>query len=403
MSPSDYRAPEKPLHLGIVTDEHLGLADSRKGGFGWASQQVARLFQQNPDLGVRPTVLNCMRTHGKPGPAEIDGVPTIWRGGGRVAPLQLQGRHLDLLLFIDYRPNYRIAFLQKPFTPAIVWVRDPWSPVQHQDLRGLRLPGQPGAIPQGIVPPNHRSMQQMWTLARLCRRPLLFGTTATFLRERIPSAYAIPLLDVPLLPNLVDLSPVGISKSARPSVLFLARMDPVKRPWLFVELARRFPDVDFVVAGRTHFTGAGSWQPDKLPTNVRLLGHVDGEEKRRAIASAWVLINTSVHEGLPVSFLEALACGVPLLSTLDPEKTASRFGVFVGCHSGDGLASLPALQDGLQRLLSDHSWRESLGGAGRAWVTGLHNRDNFLESFRELCRKAGCRVPASAAPWASAA
>lgn len=394
MSHSRSRAGGPLLNLGIITDEHLGFADSRKGGFGWASQQVGQFFKERPELGVQPIIINCERTHGRPGlPIEIEGVPVIWRTGGRLAPAQLKGQKIDLLLSIDYRPNYRIVFAQKPFTPAIVWVRDPWGPEEHRDLLSLRLPGRPDESPQGIAPPDHRSMRQVWKLSRFLFRKLLFATTATFLRQRVPGAYNIPAPEIPILPNLLTIRPDGVAKSARPSVIFLARMDPVKRPWLFTELARDFPEVDFLLAGKNHFTGPGSWQPENLAPNVKLLGHIEGEEKRRVVASAWVLINTSIHEGLPVSMQETLACGVPQLSTLDPEQTTSRFGIFVGKHGGDGLAALPALREGLRRLITDHALRERLGTAGRAWVTSVHNPDAFLASFQALCRQARRPIP----------
>jgi glycosyltransferase involved in cell wall biosynthesis len=389
-------ASTKKLRLGIVTDEHLSLTDNRKGGFGWASQQVSRFFFEHPELGVEPLVIHCERTHGRTDlPSTVDGVPVVWRAGGRLAPVQFGERDVDLLLFIDYRPNYRIVFVQKPRTPAIVWIRDPWGPDEHRDLRDLRLPGQPEVAPQGVQPPDHRSMRQMWNFSRLLGRKLLFATTAAFLRQRVPGAYDIPLTDIPILPNLLTLRSDGIQRSPRPSVLFLARMDPVKRPWLFVQLARDFPDVTFNVAGKNHFSGPGSWQLENPPPNLKLLGHIDGEEKRQVIASSWVLINTSIHEGLPVSVQEALACGVPLLSTLDPEETASRFGIFVGKHGGDGATALPALRDGLRRLLTDESLRRRLGDAGRAWATSVHNPQAFFDSFCQLCIRAGRRIPGS--------
>jgi len=236
-------------------------------------------------------------------------------------------------------------------------------------------------------------MHRMAQVSRWLRRRLCFATTAAFLRPRVPSAYAISSIEISLLPNPLSLSGTGVPKTERPSVLFLARMDPVKRPWLFVELARAFPEADFLMVGQNHFTGPGSWQPSGLPANVRMLGHVAGEEKRRVIASSWVLVNTSVHEGLPVSVLEALACAVPLLSTLDPEAIASRFGVFAGRHEGDGHAALPALREGLRRLLYDPAERRRLGEAGRDWVRRTHNPEAFSTSFHELARRAGRPLP----------
>lgn len=383
----------RPVTLGIVTDEHLSLSQSRKGGFGWASQQVANYFRDFPELRVEPVIVNCERTHGAPVPDTIDGVRSLWRKGGRLGRIANGDVRFDLLLFIDYRPNYRIAFLQWPRTPAIVWVRDPWSSAEHREIATLRIPGQPDVDPQGVRPPDHRSLRRIWQLSRLLGRSLQFATTAQFLRARVSDAYAIPEPPIALLPNLLSIDSGTTPRSTRPSVLFLARMDPVKRPWLFVELARRFPEVDFRIAGKNHFTGPGSWQPTDLPPNVHLLGHLDGEEKRRVIASSWVLINTSIHEGLPVSIQEALACGVPLLSTLDPERTASRFGIFVGKFAGDGREALTPLTEGLRRLLDDAELRNRLGEAGRTWAKETHNPSAFFASFSRLARNAGIHLP----------
>jgi glycosyltransferase involved in cell wall biosynthesis len=170
-------------------------------------------------------------------------------------------------------------------------------------------------------------------------------------------------------------------------------LDPVKRPWVFSELARSFPEVEFVFAGKPHFHGPRTWEPSASPPNVVFAGHVEGEEKRRLIASSWVLVNTSIHEGLPVSVQESLACGVPLLSTLDPEGLASRFGVFVGQFSGDGMDALPPLREGMRRLLGDHAWRRRLGAEGRAWLLDHHTPERFLRRFQEEAAALGRKAP----------
>jgi hypothetical protein len=91
---------------------------------------------------------------------------------------------------------------------------------------------------------------------------------------------------------------------------------------------------------------------------------------------------------------EALACGLPLLSTLDQEGTASRFGIFVGEHGGDGSTALPALRAGLARLLSDPTERQRLGEAGRQWARRTHNPETFLAAFRGLAARVGRPLPA---------
>ena len=131
-----------------------------------------------------------------------------------------------------------------------------------------------------------------------------------------------------------------------------------------------------------------SWHQGPLPTNVHLLGHVGEEEKLPYLSSSWLLVNTSIHEGSAISFLEALSCEMPLLGCQDPEGIVSKFGIFVGRHEGSGMQGSPALIQGLQRLLSDDQMRLSLGKNGRSWVNATHSRSTFLASFRDLCAKA---------------
>ena len=77
----------------------------------------------------------------------------------------------------------------------------------------------------------------------------------------------------------------------------------------------------------------------------------------------------------------------------DPEAIASRFGVFVGRHDGDGRSALPALREGLHRLFHDPAERRRLGEAGRDWVQRTHNPAAFFASFRDLARRVGRPIP----------
>jgi glycosyltransferase involved in cell wall biosynthesis len=121
------------------------------------------------------------------------------------------------------------------------------------------------------------------------------------------------------------------------------------------------------------------------------MGHIGGEEKIRLLSSAWVLVNTSIHEGLAVSFQESLKCETPILSSVDPEGVVSRFGIYVGRWDGTGLEGMPKFVEGLTRLLEDRDLRTRLGKEGRQWVSQTHNKSRFLETFQELCTKAGVK------------
>jgi glycosyltransferase involved in cell wall biosynthesis len=150
--------------------------------------------------------------------------------------------------------------------------------------------------------------------------------------------------------------PISVAKSERPTVCYLARWDRRTRPELFLELAGKFPDVRFIAFGVSRdpeYERRLKQRYAGLP-NLELPGYVDqfgSDAVSRALSESWVLVNTSAREGLPNAFLEAAAHGCAILSEVDPDGFASRFGERV--TDGDFAA-------GLERLLSQDRWR--LGG-----------------------------------------
>ncbi|MTJ12499.1 glycosyltransferase family 4 protein [Anabaena sp. UHCC 0187] len=361
------------------------------GGFGWASRQVANCFGSDCNLGIDVVFLSG-ETYGQPGqsPTKIHNTPIILRDRNRLEYCRrIWAEGFDLILSIDYRPSYRSLFWLLPRTPIIVWVRDPRPPEDMAKINTARIPGFEDIQPQGLKSPDCTSLAGVVNVSKWLRRPVLFATPAPFLKDKVLGTYGVQPPEVTFLPNIIDLEPGEVVKSEKPTVVFLARLDPYKRPWLFAELARHFPDVEFIFLGKPHFEGEGAWEANSLPSNVRLMGHVDGEEKVRILSEAWVLINTSIHEGLAVSFQESLKCETPLLSCLDPENVVSRFGIYVGRYDGTGMEAIPKFVEGLKTLLEDKELRTRLGKEGRKWVTENHNKERFVKVFYELCSKVG--------------
>lgn len=377
------------IKVGVVANEFFGREVGGYGGFGWAARQVARLFNGHPEYGFDVVFLNRTLPRAAGGRlAHAQGTSLVTRVGGRLTDIRrVRAERPDLLLLIDYRPSYRFFAGALARTPAIVWVRDPRPPDDMRMIQTLRIPGAEGERPQGINEIDCTSLGTIVRASRLLARPVLFAATTPYLAAKVPGTYGIAPPEVSILPNPVDLDHGSVPKSERPRVVFLARLDPLKRPWLFAELAGLFPEVEFLFMGHSHFSGEGTWRQERLPPNARLLGHVDGEDKRRLLSSAWALVNTSIHEGLAVSFLEALVCETPVVSCQNPEDLVSRFGTYVGRWDGDGRGALPQLAEALGRLLRDEGTRARLGREGRAWVTRTHGPELFLKAFGSLCAR----------------
>jgi glycosyltransferase involved in cell wall biosynthesis len=370
------------LKIGIVTSELFAPGITGIGGFGWASKQVARCFSEDATLGVE-CVLLMARTLG-PGvvaPERLHGCRMIWREpkwGAHVR--QLRREKFDLLVMIDNQAVYRLFYWALPHTPAVFWIRDPWSPENKAQMSTLRVPGD-ASVPQGLWSRDLRAFRFDYWASRVMGRKMEFAAPTTLVRTRFAGTYGFTPQRLHDLPNIIDLGAERGRKSARPTVVVVGRLDPVKRPWLAVAVAAQLPEVEFFFLGQNHFKGAGAWEPKDVPPNVHFLGHTDGARKTALVSGAWALLNTSIHEGLPVTFQEALACETPLVSCLDPEAVVSRFGVFVGEAAGDGVELVPRLVEALKGLLADDERRERLGQAGRAWVEAKHNRAEFLAAF----------------------
>lgn len=138
----------------------------------------------------------------------------------------------------------------------------------------------------------------------------------------------------------------------------LGRLAPEKNFRLLARLSRVMPEIEFVVGGtgsereaiHKETGGAG---------NFRLLGEVS--DRPAFYAALDVLLIPSLHEALPMTLLEAMAAGVPVIAS-DLEGVASAMG-------GTGMLVAPgdaeALEEALRRVTSSPSEAAALAVAAR--------------------------------------
>jgi glycosyltransferase involved in cell wall biosynthesis len=220
-----------------------------------------------------------------------------------------------------------------------------------------------------------RLIAEVRLLSRACRRADGLYSQARFLIDKAMRLYRLDRKPV-YLPNPVEVPRRPMGKSGDPKVCFLARWDPQKRVELFFELARGFPEVEFVAMGRSHDPEADNRLRKTyggLP-NVSLPGFVSEKEKSQILEESWALVNTSVREALPISFLEALAHETPIISSLDPDGLTSRFGYLA---AGDNYA------EEMRRMLADEGRRER-GKHGRMYVEEEHELGRVVDRHLEI-------------------
>jgi len=199
-----------------------------------------------------------------------------------------------------------------------------------------------------------------------------------------------------------ELRPEGVSQS---SDLFgiVGRLAPIKRHDVFLKAARlvldELPDAHFVIVGDGERRAALEAQARDLGIAQRMhfLGWQDNATLPAVYADLDVVVNTSDNEGMPVSLIEAMAAGLPVVAT-DVGGTSSvveqdRTGHLVA--AGDA----PAVAASCLRLARDPELRARMGSAARGAVNPAFDVSTLLETmsgfYTSLVRgqpKAGRRV-----------
>lgn len=104
-------------------------------------------------------------------------------------------------------------------------------------------------------------------------------------------------------------------------LVFVGRLDRQKDPLLLLEavapLMKASPDLHLLMVGDGGLRGAVEAEISRsgLAPRIALAGARHGEEISRLLKGADVFVMSSAYEGMPIAVLEALASGLPVVST----------------------------------------------------------------------------------------
>jgi glycosyltransferase involved in cell wall biosynthesis len=182
------------------------------------------------------------------------------------------------------------------------------------------------------------------------------------------------------LPTPVQI-PVVVKKSTTPTVCYVSRWDRRKRPELLIALAKAFPDVQFIAVGASRdpkYDQRIRTQLLELP-NVEVHGMInqfEGDELAGIFSRSWILLNTAAREGLPNSYIEACAHECAILSAVDPDGFATKFGYH---------AQKDDFPNGLNYLLKNDEWH-SRGIMGAEYVMKTFGLETAVQKHIQIYR-----------------
>ena len=238
---------------------------------------------------------------------------------------------------------------------------------------------------------RRRGLKRAWqTMARWCMpRNTIFHTTAEVEREACSEAF--PGKPAVIIPNGVDIPNLASEKQWRPEgklrLMYLGRLDVKKGLENLFNALKTLPanvTLDVYGTGDAEYSASLKAGVEKMQIvdRVSFHGHVEGVDKTDAFSKADLFVLPSFSENFGIVVAEALAHGVPVISSLaTPWQGLETHGCGLWVeNTPESLAS--AITQMADRDLAD------MGRQGRKWVSTAFAWDalaaRLAESYRSL-------------------
>jgi glycosyltransferase involved in cell wall biosynthesis len=178
---------------------------------------------------------------------------------------------------------------------------------------------------------------------------------------------------------------------------YVGRLTEIKNLPLLLETAALFKEqrlVKFVIAGDGHLRP----ELESLAASLGLARKVSFLGSRSEIAELYsafdIVALTSRNEGTPLSLIEAMAAGKPVISTGVGGvrdllgKAETQDGAVAVCERGIRIdSSLPAdFQKGLQYLIQDKELRSRLAERGKEFARANYGKERLIADIKSLYR-----------------
>lgn len=180
--------------------------------------------------------------------------------------------------------------------------------------------------------------------------------------------------------NAVVLEDAGTAADKRFDIGFVGRLTAQKNPLLLADIlvALRPARPTLAVVGGGELDGAlrGALERAGVMGQVTLLGECDHEATLDTLARCQVLVLPSRWEGHPITLIEAMHLGVPVVASQIPGSDE----IVVPGHTGFLVpaADAHAYAGHIGTLLRDAALRQRLGDAARALATSEYSTQRML-------------------------
>jgi glycosyltransferase involved in cell wall biosynthesis len=162
------------------------------------------------------------------------------------------------------------------------------------------------------------------------------------------------------------------------TVGWIARVTGVKNPLRALEIAKLFPDAQFLIAGGGDMLDQVKAQ---APRNTKVLGWTDAA---KLFADSDIILSTSENEGMPIALIEAQLASKPVVGTNVggvSEVVINNKTGFVTRKNTEDLAKA------LEKLIKSKALRTAQGKAAKAHATKAFSIEKMISAHVSLYKK----------------
>lgn len=183
-----------------------------------------------------------------------------------------------------------------------------------------------------------------------------------------------------VMPNAYRLS--FLKKHSAKYILWIGRCAAVKRPWLFLELAKKMPSEKFFMIcpptrGEERLFSQISKETKKI-ANLHFIERVPFRRINEYFSQAKVFIMTSEREGTPNALIQAMLAGVPIISTgVDISEAISKHDCGIMVQEGNIAETITALLKNKKRL-------SALSHNAVVFARRNHDISRCIEAYKKI-------------------
>jgi glycosyltransferase involved in cell wall biosynthesis len=167
---------------------------------------------------------------------------------------------------------------------------------------------------------------------------------------------------------------------AKVTIGWIARVTGVKNPLRALEIARLFPDAQFLIAGGGDLLEQVKAQ---APKNTKVLGWTDAS---KLFAECDIILSTSENEGMPIALIEAQLASKPVVAT----KVGGVAEIVINNKTGFVTRkNIEELAKALQKLINSKVLRTTQGKAAKVHATKAFSVEKMVKAhvvlYKHLC------------------